>query len=117
MQRDELYLQDIVAASESVSSFISGIDQTAFLASELIQSAVLQKLTVIGEAAANISEATRQAHSQIPWRDISAFRNIAVHAYFKVDWSIVWTTAIEDVPQLSEQIKALIHMDGSGGKP
>ncbi|WP_462203586.1 HepT-like ribonuclease domain-containing protein [Frankia sp. CcWB3] len=26
----------------------------------------------------------------MPWRSVTGFRNIAVHTYFEVDWSIVW---------------------------
>jgi hypothetical protein len=41
---------------------------------------------VIGEAAARLPQAFREAHPQVEWRDIVAFRNIAVHAYFAVQW-------------------------------
>lgn len=39
------------------------------------------------------------------------FRNIAVHAYFAVDWDIVWATAREDVPVLKEQIESIIYIE------
>jgi uncharacterized protein with HEPN domain len=39
----------------------------------------------------------------VEWRDIVAFRNIAVHAYFSVQWDIVWATAHDDVPVLRSQ--------------
>ncbi len=75
---------------------------------KLRQSAVLQKLIVIGEAAARLPRAFIEKHSEIPWPDIIAFRNIAVHEYFAVDWRIVWVTATQDVPMLRRQIARLL---------
>jgi len=53
-----------------------------------------------------------ERHSEIEWADIVAFRNIAVHEYFAVDWKIVWVTATEDVPLLREKIKACSTSSG-----
>ena len=75
-----------------------------FFQDELRQSAVLQKLIVIGEAAAHLSKDFLNQHSDIEWADMISFRNIAVHEYFAVLWSIVWTTAIQDVPDLQDKI-------------
>lgn len=108
MRREVLYLQDIVEASEAIDRFLSEVAKEDFLQDELRQSAVLQKLTVIGEAAARIPDEFRESYPEVPWRDVVAFRNIAVHAYFSVDWQIVWTTAKEDVPALREQVSAIL---------
>lgn len=75
---------------------------------ELVQSAVSQELTVVGEAAARLPRNFTERHPEIEWADTVAFRNIAVHEYFAVDWKIVWVTATEDVPLLREKIKALL---------
>jgi uncharacterized protein with HEPN domain len=68
----------------------------------------LQKLIVIGEAAARLSDEFQQKSPEIPWADIVGFRNIAVHEYFAVNWQIVWATATRDVPMLREQISKLL---------
>ncbi len=87
MRREEFYLTDIVEAAEAIERFLSNIDQNTFLKDELLQSAVLQKLTLIGEAAGRLPIEFRERHSGIEWEDIIGFRNIAVHAYFAVEWS------------------------------
>jgi len=76
---------------------------------ELVQSAVLQKLIVIGEAAARLPRSFTEQHPHIEWADIVAFRNIAVHEYLAIDWWIVWVTATEDVPMLCKRIKTLLN--------
>jgi uncharacterized protein with HEPN domain len=73
MRSDRLYLADILDAIEAIQCFTSGIDEARFIADELIQSAVLQKLSVIGEAAERLSEATRAQIPEISGRKLSDF--------------------------------------------
>ena len=95
-----LYLLDIVEAADAIRRFCEPVDESDFLRDELRQSAVLQKLIIIGEAAAHLPGELRKRHNDIEWGDIVGFRNIAVHQYFAVLWKIVWDTAIIDVPDL-----------------
>ena len=111
MQREHLYLQDIIEASDMIQTFLEGMDVSTFLASELHKAAILQKLTVIGEAAARLPQGFHEAHPQVEWRDIVAFRNIAVHAYFAVQWDIVWATATDDVPVLRRQVMEILQAE------
>lgn len=108
---EQLYLEDILEAAESVERFVEGIPQDVFLRSDLIRSAVLHKLTVIGEAVARLPTEFRERHPEIEWRDIIGFRNFAVHAYFAVDWNIVWTTATGDIPRLKPRIREVLRIE------
>jgi uncharacterized protein with HEPN domain len=60
-------------------------------------------LTDIVEAAARLPKEFINRFPEIPWVDIIAFRNIAVHEYFAIRWDIAWTAATEEVPVLKEQ--------------
>ncbi len=108
MRSDALYLADILDAIEAIERFVTGFDEARFLADELVQSAVLQKLSIIGEAAAKLSDATRDRLPEIPWKEIIGFRNIAVHAYFSVDWRIVLVTVADDLPMLKRFVDVLV---------
>lgn len=108
MRSDALYLADILESIEAIERFVKGVDEARFLVDELIQSAVLQKLSIIGEAAARLSDATRNDFPEIPWKEIIGFRNIAVHAYFSVDWRIVFVTVVDDLPLLKEFVAAQV---------
>ena len=90
MRRDDLYLNDIIEAADYIATFLGQADFEGFRQSELIRSAVVQKLAIIGEAAARISDELKGRFPQIPWPQIVAFRNILVHAYFGIDWNEVW---------------------------
>src|SRR5436853_5587026 len=98
MRPERLYLNDIVEAADAIAGFLAGIGVAEFLRNDLIRSAVLQKLTIIGEAAARLPEEFCDRHPEIPWSDIVGFRNIAVHAYFAIEWPIVWVAATEETP-------------------
>jgi uncharacterized protein with HEPN domain len=108
MRREELYLSDILEAADAIETFLADLDKDAFINSDLIRSAVLQKLTIIGEATARLPKAFKERNKEIEWADIIAFRNLPVHAYFSIDWSIVWTTAVKDVPELKQKISAIV---------
>ena len=86
----------------------------AFQKSELLRSAVVQKLATIGEAAARVSEDLKTRHPQVPWPQIKAFRNILVHAYFGIDWDVVWRAAQSRCPILREQVAGILAAESDG---
>lgn len=55
MRRDDLYIHDIVEAVDHIAGFLEQMDFETFLQSELVRSAFVQKLAIIGEASARIS--------------------------------------------------------------
>ena len=108
MRNEALYLDDIVGAADAIARFLQDLPKETFLSDELYQSAVLQKLIVIGEAASRLSADFRNRHTQIQWFDVIGLRNIAIHQYFGISWDIVWDTATQDVPALRDQIAAIL---------
>lgn len=54
--RDAALLLDMKLATEDALAFVAGLDERAFLASSLHQSAVIRKLEVLGEAAGRVSK-------------------------------------------------------------
>jgi len=114
MRRDDLYPNDIIEAADHIAAFLSATNFEGYLNSELIRSAVMQKLAIIGEAAGRISDELRGRYSQIPWPQIMAFRNILVHAYFGIDWNEVGKSARVDCPALRGQIADILTKEFSG---
>lgn len=108
MRSNELYLSDMVQAADSIAQFVAGMEEEQFVGDDLVRSAVLHKFAVIGEAAARVSSELKQSYPGIPWAVIVGFRNIAVHAYFSVDWRLVWNAAVSDAPALKCDIEAIV---------
>jgi len=111
MRREELYLRDIVEAADDVARFLSGVSREEFFQNDLVRSAVLQKLMVIGEAAAHVGDDLRTKYLQVPWQRIVSFRNYAIHEYFGVNWEYAWIAAIQDTPLLREKVLTVLQAE------
>ena len=98
----------MIVAANAIASFLTGSSREVFLQDVKTRSAVLQQLAVIGEAASQLPPAVRHRHPAVEWGAIIGFRNVAVHAYFTVDWVLVWEAATLDVPPLARQIAAIL---------
>lgn len=68
----------------------------------------MRMLEIIGEAARKISQETKNAHPDIPWKDITGMRNRLIHEYFRIDIEKVWDTVRNDIPVLITIIEPLV---------
>jgi uncharacterized protein with HEPN domain len=68
MRRDEALLLDMLLAARKILRFSSGVDEATFLQNDLLQSAVMREIQVIGEAARMISDQAKATYAAIPWR-------------------------------------------------
>ncbi len=100
MRSEEQYLTDIVEAADAIGRFLSDVNREEFLQDELRQSAVIQKIEVIGEAAGKISPELRGRYPEVDWPRIVEMRNLLVHGYFSIKPGIIWMTATQAVPDL-----------------
>jgi uncharacterized protein with HEPN domain len=50
----------------------------------------------------------KEAHSEIEWEQIAAFRNILVHNYLGIDIEQIWQIVRRDVPNLKIAITAIL---------
>jgi uncharacterized protein with HEPN domain len=66
---------------------------------------------LLGEIASALPDDPRDRHPDVAWRQIRAFRNLAVHKYFGVDWAVVWKIAEEEPPVLEKQVLAIISAE------
>ena len=92
MRDYRLYLKDILAALESVETFVEKMSFEEFRADDKTASAVIRKFEIIGEATKNIPEDIRRQYPKIPWKEMAGMRDRLIHFYFGVDYQLVWTT-------------------------
>jgi uncharacterized protein with HEPN domain len=79
-----------------------------FVNDDLHFDAVLRNLEVIGEAVKNVSESTRQKHSNVKWRKIAGFRDIVAHEYFGVNDETVWDIVENEIPALLKIVESML---------
>lgn len=77
----------------------------------MLRDAVLYRLLLLGEIASALPDALRERYPDIAWRQIRAFRNLAVHKYFSVEWAVVWQIAQEEVPVLEDQAMDILRAE------
>jgi uncharacterized protein with HEPN domain len=68
-------------------------------------------MLLLGEIASALPGELRDSYPEVAWRQIRAFRNLAVHKYFGVDWAVVWKIAQEEPPLLERQVLAIIKAE------
>lgn len=111
MQREELYLQDIVESIKAIESFLQTIKKDDFLTNELLQSALIHKLMIIGEASARFSDELKSRYSQMPWKQIVGLRNLIAHAYFSIDYEAIWSTVTKRLEPLREEVAQILETE------
>jgi uncharacterized protein with HEPN domain len=104
---DRRRLEHIAAQIEKIERYTSQ-GRAVFDADERTQDAVLRCLTVIGEAAAALSEETYVRLSSLPPKLPKGQRNIIVHEYWRIDLDLVWGTVAADLPPLRAEIERLL---------
>ncbi len=108
MADDLATVLDMVLASRRIARFLSGVDEQTFLATEEKHWAVVSQLALIGESVRRLTTPFRDARPHVPWRQIAGMRDRLIHAYDKINWSLVWVTASEDVPKLLSELEPLV---------
>jgi len=114
--RDQSLLLDMLLAARDARTFVAGMDKAAFLDSRLHQNAVIRSLEVIGEAAGNLSAATRAAVPGISWGEITGMRHRLIHGYVDVDLNIVWSVVTEDLDPLIAGLAPFIPPEEPSGE-
>lgn len=106
MKDDLVFIDHMLECIRRIEEYTaSGKD--AFLASTLIQDAVIRNLQVLAESSKRISERARERSSDVPWRQIAGFRNVAVHEYLYIDLGYVWEIVSIDIPELRAKLTIL----------
>jgi uncharacterized protein with HEPN domain len=101
MEADQLgRLRDILEAARLISAYIERTSEVDFGANTQQQDAVIRRIEIIGEAAAHLTDETRAAISELPFRKMRGMRNIVAHDYANVDLKIVWEIATAYVPEI-----------------
>ena len=56
----------------------------------------------VGEVSNHLSDEFKENHSDIPWRQIRAMRNLFAHQYYQMNIEKIWEVAVNDIPDLAE---------------
>jgi len=71
-----------------------------FTGDEIYRDVCAMYILQIGELTTLLSEDFKSTHTEIPWNEIKAMRNIVAHGYGKISVSTLWETVRMDIPML-----------------
>lgn len=98
----------MVAAGELILRFAKG-GRPRFLANVMVRSAIERQFELFGEAARRLSPAFREAHPEVPWRTIIAFRNNLIHGYGGIMPEKVWDGIGKGLKPAMEALRPLLR--------
>jgi len=107
LKDDRVYLQHILDEIEYLNSLRPSLTYDTLLHDKTTEHAVTRSLEIIGEAAKNVTDKTKQAHPKIPWKFMAGLRDKVIHGYFAINYEIVWDVFQHKLPELEPEIRSL----------
>jgi uncharacterized protein with HEPN domain len=108
LKHDVIRLQHMLDAAREAVSFAQGRSRADLKRDRMLALSLVKAIEIVGEAALQMSEPTRDELPSIPWADIIGMRHRLVHAYFDINLDILWQTVQGDLPALIAQIEPLL---------
>jgi uncharacterized protein with HEPN domain len=107
MKKDwTVYAQHILDAIEQIDRIQQRGD---ILKDSILYDATIRNLQTLSESTQSIPAEQQQQYSNIPWREISGFRNILVHNYLgNIDSVTIKSVIKQYLPELERCIKELL---------
>ena len=103
-RNSRLYLDDIKTAIDKIEKYTAGLSFEEFIQNIMAIDAVIRNLTVIGEAAKNITADFKKIHTAVEWKKITGLRDKITHQYFGINRDIVWDAVKNKAPELAGRI-------------
>lgn len=109
LKSDRIRLQHMLDAAQEALAFAQEATRETLERDRKLTLALVKDIEIIGEAAYQVSEATRRQLPEIPWEDIIGMRHRLVHAYFDINLEILWNTVVEDLPPLIDALQKALE--------
>jgi uncharacterized protein with HEPN domain len=106
---DLIRVTHMLEAARKALSFVVGKERSDLDHDDMLAFALIKALEIIGEAAVNMSDEFRKSHPEIPWTKIAGMRHRLVHAYFDVNFDILWLAMRDDLPPLTNVLERIIE--------
>jgi len=78
---------------------------------DVVALALTRLVEIVGEASRRVPEDVRRDHAEIPWRQIAGARDRLIHGYDEVDLDILWNIVTVRLPELVQQVEAVLAGD------
>ena len=103
------YLEHILLETDFILRESKKLNYKSFAEDEKLTRAFTRSLEIIGEASKNIPSDIKNDYPDIEWKKMAGMRDVLIHAYFGVDYELVWDVVQQEIPPLKKQIKTIIQ--------
>ena len=111
MKHNKIFLQHILDEMDFIADEVKKLSYETFIESELYTRAFSRSVEIIGEAVKNLSEDSRNSHSQIEWKKLAGMKDKIIHQYFGVDYDLIWGVANNKLPSVKKEIGKIIDSE------
>ena len=95
---------------ESIAKIHRIQQRGSIVADDILYDAAVRNLQTLSEATQSLPESMKAQYPQIPWREISGFRNILVHNYLgDIDPITVSSVIDTHLEPLQQCVEAMLH--------
>ena len=108
LKSGEVFLRHILDEMLFLEEHSQGVSFEELKNDEVLKRSFLRSIEVIGEAAKNVPESFRKESPELQWRDMAGMRDRLIHAYFSVDWEIVWNVITVEIPANRPLVEKLV---------
>ncbi|MBU4300998.1 DUF86 domain-containing protein [archaeon] len=104
----KLFVKDIIQAMESIEQFVENKDQEELEEDDMASSAVIRKFEIIGEATKHIPNEMKKKYPNVPWPKMAGMRDRLIHAYFGIDYRLVWDAIHVELPKAKHELQDML---------
>jgi uncharacterized protein with HEPN domain len=79
-----------------------------FLTDRRTQAAMLYRLQTLTQALRDLSPERRKRYPEVPFREMSGFRNVLAHDFIGLDMGVVWNVVQFHLPPLRPQVARML---------
>lgn len=104
-EKDLVRINHILNCIEDINEILNEVSEEEFLKNKEKKYSIERLLEIIGESTNHISEETLyDADNSTPWNKIISFRNFVAHEYFRIDYTIIYKLAKNQILPLKNEI-------------
>lgn len=115
-ERLTILVYHIRDTSAEIAEFVATSTRDDLRTDLKLERALVMSLLVVGEMVSRICERYPEFIAELPdlpWQQIRGLRNRIAHGYFELDYDIIWTACVDDVPVLARRLVAKLPHNGS----
>jgi len=104
-----MYIEDMISSIDRIIEYTNGYEFIQFKKDYKTVDAVIRNFQIIGEAAKNLPIEIKEQYSNVPWDEMYSLRNRISHAYFGIDYEIIWDIIVNYLPKNKMEIEKILY--------